>query len=99
MAVTVPLSWRRHLPFAMMMLCLLVLMSTGLHAQTPIESVAQRLTDIFVRITPYLATIAFIVGGILMGIGHHQAHERLVNICFGVGIAMGAIALVNYFRV
>ena len=73
MIVTIPHSYRRHLPLVLTMGLMLLAMSTGLHAQTPIESAAQRLTDIFVRITPYLATLAFIVGGILLAVGHHEA--------------------------
>jgi type IV secretory pathway VirB2 component (pilin) len=98
MTLSIPHSYRRHLPLVLQMALFALAMSAGLHAQTPIESTAQRLTDILVRITPYLATIAFIIGGIFLGIGHHSAHERLANICFGVAIALGAVSLVNYFR-
>jgi type IV secretory pathway VirB2 component (pilin) len=91
-------SIRRNLPLALTMLVVLLAMSTGLSAQTPIENAAQRLVDIFTRIAPYLATLAFIVGGILLAIGHHDAYPRLVNICFGVAVALGAVTLVNYFR-
>jgi type IV secretory pathway VirB2 component (pilin) len=89
---------RRYLPLVVTLGLLLALSTVGVSAQTPIESAAQRLVDIFIRIAPLLAAIAFIVGGILLAVGHHDAYPRLVNICFGVAVALGAVTLVNYFR-
>jgi type IV secretory pathway VirB2 component (pilin) len=89
---------RRHLPLVLTLLAVMVVMSTGLHAQTPIETVAQRMTDVFIRISPYLATLAFGLAGILVAVGHHDAYPRLVSIAIGSGIALGAISMVNYFR-
>lgn len=77
---------------------LLLAMTAGLHAQTPIETVAQRMTDVFIRISPYLATLAFGLAGIMIAVGHHDAYPRLVSIAIGSGIALGAISMVNYFR-
>ncbi len=88
----------RSLPFVLSLGLLLLCLSTGLSAQTPIENAASRLVDIFVRIAPLMATIAFIGGGILVAIGHHDAYSRLFNVCIGVAVAMGAVTLVNYFR-
>jgi type IV secretory pathway VirB2 component (pilin) len=88
---------RRYGPIALA-LGLVILLPATVDAQTPIENAAQRLVDIFIRIAPLLAAIAFIVGGILLAVGHHDAYPRLVNICFGVAVALGAVTLVNYFR-
>ena len=89
---------RRHLSLVLTLGLLLALSTVGLHAQTPIETVAQRLTDVFIRISPYLATLAFGLAGILVAVGHHDAYPRLVSIAIGSGIALGAISMVNYFR-
>ena len=56
------------------------------------------MTDVFIRISPYLATLAFGLAGILVAVGHHDAYPRLVSIAIGSGIALGAISMVNYFR-
>lgn len=98
MTLSIPVPSRRTIGHALTLVVCMLAMSTGLHAQTPVESAAVKLVQIFVNITPYLATIAFIVGGVLLAIGHHSAHERLVSICFGAAVALGAISLVNYFR-
>lgn len=89
---------RRHAPFLLTVLCAVLVLAVGLHAQTPIETVAQRMTDVFIRISPYLATLAFGLAGILVAVGHHDAYPRLVSIAIGSGIALGAISMVNYFR-
>ena len=91
-------SIRRLRPFVLTLGLLIALSTVGVFAQTPIENAAQRLVDIFVRIAPLLSALAFIVGGILLAVGHHDAYPRLVNICFGVAVALGAVTLVNYFR-
>jgi len=89
---------RRFLPFVLTLGLLLVCSTVAVFAQTPIETAANRLVDIFVRIAPLMATIAFVGAGILVAVGHHDAYSRLFNVCIGVAVAMGAVTLVSYFR-
>jgi type IV secretory pathway VirB2 component (pilin) len=99
MTLSIPLTLRRYLPLVLTLGVMLALCTTGLSAQaTPMETAASRLVDVMIRIAPYLATIAFVIGGILMAIGHHDAYSRFGQICMGACVALGALSLVNYFR-
>jgi hypothetical protein len=99
MTLSIPLSYRRYLPFALTVLTVMVLMSTGLSAQgvTPLESAASKFYSMLARMFPFVSGIMIFGCIILLASGHHDAWSRLVTISFCIALGVGALTYVAYF--